>query len=100
METKTNKGATTATAKATLGATGATSGATMGATLGATLKRYRKKNDLTQSQLAQRMTELGYPIKHGAISTWENGTAVPNTYQFLALCRILGIQMEECLWTI
>lgn len=78
--------------KATLGATlEATLGATQEATLGATLQEYRKKRGFTQYQLAKRMCEFGYPIKNGAVSTWENGTATPNAHQFLALCQILDI---------
>jgi hypothetical protein len=37
------------------------------------------------------MTENGYPIKGGAISTWEKGVSLPNANQFLALCKILDI---------
>lgn len=60
-------------------------------TIGELLQSYRKANNLTQADLATRMSELGYPIKNGAISTWEKNSSVPNANQFLALCQILNI---------
>lgn len=60
-------------------------------TIGELLQSYRKANNLTQADLAIRMSELGYPIKNGAISTWEKNSSVPNANQFLALCQILNI---------
>ena len=59
--------------------------------VGNLIQQYRKANNLTQSDLAARMSECGYPIKNGAISTWELGSSVPNANQFLALCQILNI---------
>lgn len=60
-------------------------------TLGIAIQEYRKKRGLTQYQLARKLSDFGYPIKNGAISTWEIGTAVPNAHQFLAICQILDI---------
>lgn len=59
--------------------------------IGKTLQYYRKKNGYTQADLATKMSEYGYPIKNGAISTWEKGSVVPNASQFLVLCQILNI---------
>ena len=59
--------------------------------MGKMLQHYRKLNNLTQAEVAKRMGELGYPIKNGAVSTWEKGSSIPNANQFLTLCRILGI---------
>ena len=59
--------------------------------MGRLLQHYRKLNNLTQAEVAERMGEFGYPIKNGAVSTWEKGSSVPNANQFLTLCRILGI---------
>lgn len=59
---------------------------------GKTLQYYRKKRNLTQAQLATLLSDHGYPIKNGAISTWEKEMAIPNALQFLALCEILDIR--------
>ena len=59
--------------------------------MGSLLQYYRKKNGYTQADLAAKMSEYGYPIKNGAISTWEKETAIPNANQFLVLCQILNI---------
>ena len=70
--------------------------------MGSLLQYYRKKNGYTQADLAAKMSEYGYPIKHGAISTWEKETAIPNANQFLVLCQILNITdiyntfIDEC----
>ena len=61
------------------------------AKMGKLLQWWRKQNNLTQTELAVRMGEMGYPIKGGAISSWEKDNSVPNANQFLALCQILGI---------
>lgn len=67
----------------------------LGTTLGTIIRNYRKANNLTQSQLASTLSLYGYSIKNGAISTWENDTAVPNAYQFLTLCEILEININH-----
>ena len=59
--------------------------------IGKILQYYRKQNNMTQSDLAAKMSEYGYPIKNGAISTWEKDYSIPNAIQFLQLCEILGI---------
>lgn len=59
--------------------------------LGFIIQKYRKANNLTQSELATRMSEYGYPTTNKTISTWEKETATPNAHQFLVLCQILGI---------
>lgn len=54
--------------------------------IGKTIQYYRKLHNLTQAELAIRCG-----IKHGAVSAWENDTAVPNAVQFLRICEILEI---------
>lgn len=60
-------------------------------TIGSLLQYYRKQNKMTQSELAIRLGECGYPVKNGAVSSWEKDNSQPNASQFLAICRILGI---------
>ena len=52
----------------------------------------RKKENLTQSQLAEK---LGITDK--AVSKWERGIAMPDTSIMLELCEILGISVNELL---
>ena len=52
----------------------------------------RKKANLTQMQLAEK---LGITDK--AISKWERGVAMPDTSIMLELCDILGISVNELL---
>jgi SOS-response transcriptional repressor LexA len=59
--------------------------------IGDILQEYRKSKQLSQHDLAVAMTKHGYPTTNKSISSWEKGTVIPNAYQFLALCQILGI---------
>ena len=52
----------------------------------------RKKKDLTQAQLAEKLN-----ITDRAISKWENGKAMPDSALMLDLCDILGINVNELL---
>ena len=52
----------------------------------------RKKKDLTQAQLAEKLNITGR-----AISKWENGKAMPDSALMLDLCDILGITVNELL---
>jgi len=52
----------------------------------------RKKKDLTQAQLAEKLN-----ITDRAISKWENGKAMPDSALMIDLCDILGINVNELL---
>ena len=52
----------------------------------------RKKANLTQMQLAEKLS-----ITDKAVSKWERGVAMPDTSIMLALCDILGISVNELL---
>jgi len=52
----------------------------------------RKKKDLTQAQLAEKLN-----ITDRAISKWETGKAMPDSALMLDLCDILGITVNELL---
>ena len=60
--------------------------------IGRFIAECRKKANLTQMQLAQK---LGITDK--AISKWERGIAMPDTSIMLELCDILGITVNELL---
>lgn len=60
--------------------------------LGQILAIKRRESGLNQSQLADRLGEMGMPLSNQAISKWEKGTTLPNVKQFLALCKALEIE--------
>ena len=60
--------------------------------IGRFIAECRKKANLTQMQLAEK---LGITDK--AISKWERGMAMPDTSIMLELCGILGISVNELL---
>ena len=60
--------------------------------IGKFIAECRKKQNLTQSQLAEK---LG--ITDRAISKWENGRAMPDSSLMLELCGILNISVNELL---
>lgn len=60
--------------------------------IGKFIAECRKKQNLTQSQLAEK---LG--ITDRAVSKWENGRAMPDSSLMLDLCNILKISVNELL---
>ena len=60
--------------------------------IGKFIAECRKKQDLTQGQLAEK---LG--ITDRAVSKWENGRAMPDSSLMLDLCNILNISVNELL---
>ena len=60
--------------------------------IGRFIAERRKKNNLTQAQLAEKLN-----ITDRAVSKWENGRAMPDSSIMLELCDILGINVDELL---
>ena len=60
--------------------------------IGKFIAECRKKNNLTQMQLAEKLN-----ITNRAISKWENGKAMPDSSIMLDLCNILKISVNELL---
>ena len=60
--------------------------------IGKFIAECRKKNNLTQAQLAEKLN-----ITDRAISKWENGKAMPDSSIMLELCEILKISVNELL---
>ena len=60
--------------------------------IGKFIAEQRKKNHLTQRQLAERLD-----ITDRAVSKWENGRAMPDSSIMLTLCEILDITVNDLL---
>ena len=60
--------------------------------IGKFIAECRKKNKLTQMQLAEKLN-----ITDRAISKWENGRAMPDSSLMLDLCKELNISVNELL---
>ena len=60
--------------------------------IGKFIAECRKKNNLTQMQLAEKLN-----ITDRAISNWENGKAMPDVSIMLDLCHILKISVNDLL---
>ncbi len=60
--------------------------------IGRFIAERRKKQNLTQMQLAERLC-----ITDKAVSKWERGIAMPDTSIMLSLCEILCISVNELL---
>ena len=60
--------------------------------IGRFIAECRKKKNLTQAQLAEKLN-----ITDRAISKWETGQAMPDSNIMLDLCYILGINVNELL---
>ena len=60
--------------------------------IGKFIAECRKKQNLTQAQLAEKLD-----ITDRAISKWETGKAMPDSDIMLDLCDILGIKVNELL---
>lgn len=60
--------------------------------IGENIRNYRKKNDLTQEALADR---LG--VTYQSVSRWENGSTYPDLELLPAISEILGISVDELL---
>ena len=58
--------------------------------IGKFISECRKKQNLTQSQLAEKLF-----ITDRAISKWENGRAMPDSSIMLKLCEILNITVND-----
>lgn len=64
---------------------------TMYRDVGTYIAQRRKELRLSQMELAQRMSAMGFPLSNQAVSKWEKGSTMPNARQFLALCDALEI---------
>ncbi len=52
----------------------------------------RKQRRLSQTQVAEFLSEHGIPLTQKGVSKWECGDTMPNAEQFLWLCRLYDIR--------
>lgn len=60
--------------------------------LGESLREYRKKENLSQEQLAERLH-----VSRQAIAKWERGISIPDVSLLMPLARLLGVTVTELL---
>lgn len=60
--------------------------------IGQRLAAERKRRGLTLESLREQLQSCGVDIQIQGLSKWEKGVTVPNAYQFIAICRVLGIE--------
>ena len=61
-------------------------------TIGENIRKFRKKNDLTQEELAER---LG--VTYQSVSRWENGATYPDLELLPAISELLSVSLDELL---
>ena len=60
--------------------------------IGARISEARRQLGWSLNTLAERLRDCGVELGKTALFKWENGESVPNAYQFLAVCRTLGLE--------
>lgn len=65
--------------------------------LGLKLKAARSAADLTQTQVAQQLTESGYETGKAAVSAWETGRNVPDALVLKRLARYYQVTTDSLL---
>ena len=60
--------------------------------VGRKISSYRKRKNLSQDVLAERMY-----VSRQLVSKWENGTGIPKIDHIIDLCEILDVNFEELL---
>lgn len=59
--------------------------------IGEIIAKSREEKNISQKELAGKLSDEGIRVTNQAVSKWENGSTLPNAMQFLALCKILDI---------
>ena len=59
---------------------------------GARLAAARRAAGLNQTEVAERLTARGFPVRTQAVSKWETDPTQPGARQLVELCRLYGIR--------
>lgn len=65
--------------------------------IGEKIKFYRERDELSLSQLSNKLMLLGLDIPKASLQNIENGKRVVREYEFYAFCKIFNVSMEEML---
>ena len=57
---------------------------------GSRMRATRKTRGLTIEQLAEAMTQAGYPVTAAAVSSWETGAYSPRHHMQMGWCKVTG----------
>lgn len=66
--------------------------------LGARLKAARTARKLTLQQVADALTDSGYPAQKAAVSAWEVGRNVPDSIVLKCLAQLFNQSADALLW--
>ncbi len=61
--------------------------------IGSTIAKSRKAAKFSQGELAEKLKAFGFNPSVASISSWEKDVSIPNALQFIALCRVLDIDI-------
>ena len=59
---------------------------------GSRLAAARRAAGMNQTEVAARLTAMGFPVRTQAVSKWETDTTQPSARQLVELCRLYGIR--------
>lgn len=62
--------------------------------IGENIQEFRRKNNLTQEELANKMN-----VSYKTISSWENNRNIPSIDMVLELSKVLGVSLDEIIGT-
>lgn len=68
--------------------------------IGQRLTMERKRRGLTLEALGELLQRCGMDIQIQGLNKWKKGITVPNAYQFVAVCCILGILGLRTVWLV
>lgn len=60
-------------------------------TIGEIITKYRKQNNLSQTELSNILIQNGFKAGNTAVSNWEKNVTEPGASLLLFLCKLLGI---------
>lgn len=63
--------------------------------IGSNIRKYREQKGLSQRQLADKVALLGVTLYNSDISRIENNTLFIRDYEQKAICKVLGITIEQ-----
>lgn len=65
---------------------------------GPALRRRRELAGMSLGDLAQRCSEVGYPVHSTLLGTWERGLHNPRPRGLRVLAEVFGVEPEELLF--